>query len=147
MECSPQHYVHDHVFLFSLVTCASAGNHHNDSHCNESLIDFTQASEMIRSTPEDSKGTTYDKLCEFVKLCQAAENVRAKSMVMKHNEFATLVDLLESYDIDIPPFYFRSAVLQFCQSELRQSHMDIYLDSSAGYIDLNIDNSDPELKQ
>ena len=99
---------------------------------------------MIRSTPEDAKGTTYDKLCEYVKLCQAAESVRAKSMVTKHNGFATLVGLLESYDIDIPALYFRSSALQFCQSELRQSHLDLYLDAAACYIDSTIDKSDPE---
>ena len=113
----------------------------------KALIDLTQAQEMIRSTPDEAKGTTYDNLCEYVKICQAAEQVRSKSLIMKHTEFGALVDTLEGYEIDIPVFYFRSVALQFCQAELRQSHLEIYLDSAACYIDLNTDksdNSDPD---
>ena len=79
----------------------------------KALIDLTQAQEMIRSTPDEAKGTTYDNLCEYVKICQAAEQVLSKSQIMEHTEFGALVDTLEGYEIDIPVFYFRSSALQF----------------------------------
>ena len=94
-----------------------------------------EALEIMRSTLESQRGTAFDLLGEFVKVTQAAEQVRATSLTMKNAEFVALVKLLRDYDLDPPMYYFRCSQHQFCLQQLRSSEMDGYIDSSRCYLD------------
>ena len=74
-------------------------------------------------------------LSEFVKVTQAAEQIRAKSLTMKNQEFVSLVKLLREYDQEPPAYYFRCSQHQYCLTALRASDIDGYIDSSRSYLD------------
>ena len=97
-----------------------------------------EALEIMRSTPESQRGTAFEILGEFVKVTQAAEQVRANTLTMKNAEFVALVKLLRDYDLDPPMYYFRCSQHQYCLQQLRSSEMDGYIDSSRCYFDKNL---------